>query len=139
MASHLPPADPWDKQTGIHLVDEFQVSCVWTPINDDWAEVHVTIDLHDGTYDLIKPAQMKRVQQGKTVLPELICLAWTKRAVSSGGVTVLGLYEQNPGHKEHSDGSILFRWWAQVGTRMSLAIVQLGGDLAGTARLVPVE
>lgn len=139
MASHLPPADQWDKRTGVRPVDEFKVSCTWNPINDEWAQVHSYIDLHDGTYDLMKPVQMRRVQMGKPVPPELVCVAWMKKAVSAGGVPVLGLYEQNPGHMTHEDGSWLGRWWVTVGSRLSVAVVRLDGNLAGQARLVSVE
>lgn len=135
----LPPADPWDRQQGIHPVDEFQVACTWIPVNDDWAEVNATIVLHDGEYNLANPVQMRRVQRGKTVLPELLCLAWVKKMVGAGGVPVLGLHEDNPGHASLNNGTWMGRWWVTVGSRLSVAVVRLDGNLQGQVRLTLVE
>lgn len=140
----LPPADPWDKRTGLKQVTDFMVDCTWIPVNEDWATVRSLITLHDGVFALAKDAEVLRVyqdlQSGRAESPELSALAWTKRALSSGGVPVLGMYERNPGHMLHGkDGAQHFRWHATVGSRLSVAIVRLDGDLSGQVRLVPVE
>lgn len=137
----LPDADPWDKRTGVGIVATFEVTCVWTPVNDGWATVSTTIELHDGSYRLSKDAEIARVAKarGGTEYPEILANAWTKKMLGAGGAHVLGLYEANPGHITHEDGSILFRWFAQIGSRLSVAVVRLDGNLEGMARIVPVE
>lgn len=145
MATRLPPADSWDTQTGVHPVTDFQVECTWIPINVDWALVRPIIRLHDGIYSLAKDAEVLRVyrdtRSGKVESPELSAFAWTKKVLGSGGVSVLAMYEQNPGHitEPGTDGGLVFRWHARVGSRLSVAVVRLDGNLAGQARLTPVE
>lgn len=141
---NLPPADPWDKRTGVKPVTDFMVDCSWIPVNEDWALVRPTIELHDGVYSLCKDAEVYRVRRdvnGRQVeSPVLLAIAWTKKALGSGGVPVLGLHERNPGHMlEGKDGACHMRWHAVVASRLSVAVVRLGGDLTGQARLVPVE
>ena len=34
--AQLPPADPWDKQTGYDQLVRFQVRAIYQPVNDDW-------------------------------------------------------------------------------------------------------
>lgn len=141
----LQPADPWDTQTGVQPVGDFSVDCVWVPVNDDWALVRTYINLYDGSYTLLKDAEVKRVYRdlkGERVEGiELVALAWTKKAISNGGARVLGMYERSPGHilVGGNDGAQRFRWYAQVGSRLSVAVVRLDGNLSGHARLVPVE
>lgn len=140
----LPPADAWDKQTGVQPITDFIVDCTWIPVNEDWAIVRPTITLHDGVFTLCKEAEVFRVRRsvgGRQVeSQELSALAWTKRALSSGGVNVLGLHERNPGHMtDGKRGSHLFRWHASVVGRLSVAVVRLDGNLKGQVRLVPVE
>lgn len=135
----LPHADPWDTRRGIMPVIEFEVVATWTPINDGWAQVTAGIHLHDGYYDLAAPAQMLRHQSGVLANPELFTTAWVKKMLGSAGATVMGLYEQNPGHITHQDGSYQFRWIAGIGSKLTVAVVRLSGNLEGTARLVPVE
>lgn len=36
LSSPLPPADPWDKQTGYDQLVKFQVRAMYQPVNDDW-------------------------------------------------------------------------------------------------------
>lgn len=139
----LPPADPWDRQTGIKPVASFKVDCVWTPLDEDWAYVSVLIRLHNGTFALLKDAEIKRVYRemrtGRVESPELTALAWSKKAVSSGGVPVLSVNERDPGHNRNPNGSALFRWQVEVGSRLSVAIIKLDGDLEGQVRLVRVD
>lgn len=137
----LQEADPWDKRTGISLAATFEVTCLWTPVNDGWATVSTGIELHDGSYRLSKDAEIARVAvaRGITEHPEIFAIAWTKKVLSNGGAHVLGLYEANPGHITYEDGSVLFKWFAQIGSRLSLAVVRLSGELEGQARVVPVE
>lgn len=140
----LPPADPWDKRTGVKPVTDFIVDCSFIPVNDDWATLTPTITLHDGVYALSKPVEVFRVRSGfadnPVESPVLVALAWTKKMLASGGVPVLGLHERNPGHMlEGKDGACHMRWHAVVASRLSVAVVRLGGDLAGQARLVLVE
>lgn len=141
----LPDADSWDRQTGVNAVAEFEVDCSWTPINEDWALVRAMITLYDGVYTLSKDVEVKRVYRhvsGQRVeSPELSALAWTKTALGGGGVPVLSMYERNPGHMQEPgvDGPRRFRWIAEVGSRLSVAVVRLDGNLSGMARLTLVE
>lgn len=134
----LPAADPWDRQQGIKAVAEFQVECLFTPLGREWAWVRPTIQLDDGVYDLLKPAQIKTFPAAPASR-DLLCVAWMKRAITAGGVALLNLAEQNPGHITHADGSWTGRWWATVGSRLTVAVVRLDGNLKGQARVVPVE
>lgn len=142
---HLPPADPWDQRTGAHHITDFEVDCTWIHVNESWALVRPTIKLHDGVYSLAKDAEVYRVRSsrgGNSVeSPEMSAIAWTKKALSSGGVPVTGLHERNPGHllEPGTDGRVTFRWWAGVASRYSVAIVRLDGNLQGQARLTLVE
>lgn len=143
-ASPLPPADPWDKRTGIQPVAEFPVDCTWDPVNEDWASVTVQAKLDGEWLDIIKPALVRRVYRtvaGQPVeQPALTALAWAKRAVASGGVAVLNVAPISAAQQPCDAGpGWQFRWNVQVGSRLSVAMVVLGGDLDGIVRLVPVE
>ena len=140
----LPQADPWDRRTGAQHLMDVSVDCFWEPVNEEWASVNAYINLHDGRYALSKPAEVFRVRRtvnGKPVeSPEMSAIAWTKKMLGSGGVPVLGLHERTPGHIHISSiNSWNFRWWAGVASRLSVAVVRLGGDLEGQARLTLVE
>lgn len=139
----LPPADPWDKRTGIQPVADFEVDCDWIPVNDEYALVRPSIRLHDDIYSLCKDAEVliPKREANPAMVALHLALAWTKRAVGSGGVPVLNMAERNPGHimEPGTDGRLLFRWYAQVGSRLSVAVVRLDGSLQGQARLTLVE
>ena len=139
----LPPADPWDRRIGVQSVADFKVDCDWIPVNENWAIVRPTITLHDDIYSLCKDAEVfiPKQQVDPAIVALNLSLAWTKRAVGSGGVPVTGMYERNPGHlmEPAADGRLTFRWWARVGSRLSVAVVRMDGNLAGQVRLVLVE
>ena len=140
----LPPADSWDSRTGVMPVAEFLVECSWTPLNKDWALVQPMIRLDGELYALAKPVDIRRIRVERpngefAESPELIALAWAKQSLGSGGVSVLAMAEANPGHAGNGGGEYRFRWMATVGSRLSVALVKLTGNLDGMARIVPVE
>ena len=141
----LPPADPWDQQHGIQPVAEFQVMCTWVPLTEDWATAQPSIMLDGKEYALCRQADIRRVYRqvgGETVeSPELMALAWTKKWLASGGVTVLEVGESNPGHEDFGKGRTKFKWIATVGSRLSVAVVEIeqATGVPSHARLVPVE
>lgn len=140
---NLPPADPWDKRTGVKTITDFEVHCHWTPIDNEWALVQPYVKVRDEVLSLAKDAEVFRVHRqvhGVSVeSPELSALSWTESAVARGGLVVHGLYERDPGHVDYGGGTYLFRWWARVGSRLSVAVVRLDGDMSGVVRLVPVS
>lgn len=141
----LPPADPWDNQQGIKPVAEFQVQCSWVPLDDNWATAQPSIILDGKEYALCRRADIRRVYRtvGGRVIenPELVALAWTKKWLASGGVTVLEFGEDNPGHEDLGKGRTKFKWVATIGSRLSVALVEVeqATGVPNHARLVPVE
>lgn len=142
----LPPADPWDRQTGVHPVAEFEIQCTWRNLNEEWATVQPFINLEGELYPLTQQADIRRVfrqlRNERVEASELTALAWSKRALGGGGVVVLEFAEANPGHilSGQANGHTVYRWMATVGSRLSVALVKLhGGSIEGQARLVPVE
>ncbi len=142
----LPQADPWDRQTGLQPVAEFEVQCTWINLDKDWATIQPFINLDGELYPLSQQVDVRRIYRelrGQQVEgAELVALAWTKKALGSGGVAVLECAEANPGHiiPDWSDKRATYRWMATIGSRLSVALVKLhGGSIEGHARLVPVE
>lgn len=142
----LPQADPWDRQTGLQPVAEFEVQCTWINLDKDWATIQPFINLDGELYPLSQQVDVRRIYRelrGQQVEgSELIALAWTKKALGSGGVAVLECAEANPGHigVDLARDKAVYRWMATVGSRLSVALVKLhGGSIEGHARLVPVE
>lgn len=142
----LPQADPWDQRTGIQPVAEFEVQCKWTNLDKDWATIQPFINLDGELYPLSQQVDVRRIYRelrGQQVEgSELIALAWTKKALGSGGVVVLECAEANPGHigVDIARDKVVYRWMTTVGSRLSVALVKLhGGSIEGHARLVPVE
>lgn len=136
----LPKADPWDRQTGLRYIS-FTVECNWIPLTSDWALLQPTILLDDKAYFLSKDVEVARVYSenstGKVEAPWLTAAAWMKKALRSGGVTSLGLLDGE--FREHKNGKVSFKWTARVGSKLSVAVVKLDGNLTGHVRLVPVE
>ena len=141
----LPPADAWDTRQGIQPVAEFQVMCTWVPLNENWVTAQPSIMLDGKEYALCRQADIRRVYRqvgGQQVeSPELIALAWTKKWLASGGITVLEMAEANPGHEDHGKGRTKFKWMATVGSRLSVAVLEVEQVTAvpNHARLVPIE
>lgn len=117
------------RQDGVVPVCQVRVVGSWVVTDPDWAEVYLYARLSgDEEWMTLVPrgypiivARRFSGADGKREQPVLTVVSALRRALSSGGVTVLGLN----GCEEHphvGSGSTEFHFWAVLGSRLTVAV-----------------
>ena len=145
MASHCTARHILDqyavgRQDGVVPVLRVLVAASWEVLDADWAEVHVKVNVQDEWAELTVPGAGMLVARrysgsgGDVEVPEISIVSIVKKALASGGATVLDVSGEErmqvPGDRRK-----WFRYWAVLGSRVSVA---LEPEELGSVRFVDI-